>query len=104
VRRSREECRSCRFPSACTSADTSLFRVSIQVHLFVEFLSEFKLLLSFACKIIVRPCDGCSSLKARVVDGVGARVVIDSIDMVSGLEVTVVCIPSKRSAGVGGRW
>ena len=41
---------------------------------------------------------------ARVVDGVGARVVIDSVDMVSGLEVTVVCIPSPWSVGVGGRW
>ena len=41
---------------------------------------------------------------ARVVDGVGARVVIDSVDVVSRLEVTVVCIPSQRSVGVGGRW
>ena len=61
-------------------------------------------MLSFACGIIVRPRDGCSSLKARVMDGVGARVVIDSVDMVSGLEVTVVCIPSPWSVGVGGRW
>ena len=61
-------------------------------------------MLSFACGIIVRPHDGCSSLKARVMDGVGARVVIDSVDVVSGLEVTVVCIPSPRSVGVGGRW
>ena len=38
---------------------------------------------------------------ARVVDRVGARVVIDSIDMVSRLEVTVVCIPSQQF--VGGR-
>ena len=37
-------------------------------------------------------------------DGVGARVVIDSMDVVSGLEVTVVCIPTSRSVGVGGRW
>ena len=37
-------------------------------------------------------------------DGVGARVVIDSVDVVSGLEVTVVCIPSPRSVGVGSRW
>ena len=36
-------------------------------------------------------------------DGVGARVVIDSVD-VSRLEVTVACIPSPRSIGVGGRW
>ena len=35
-------------------------------------------------------------------DGVGARVVIDSVDVVSRLEVTVVCIPSLRSIGVGG--
>ena len=41
---------------------------------------------------------------ARVVDGVGARVVIGSVDVVSRLEVTVVCIPSPRSVGVGGRW
>ena len=41
---------------------------------------------------------------ARVVDGVGARVVIGSVDVVSKLEVTVVCIPSPRSVGVGGRW
>ena len=41
---------------------------------------------------------------ARVMDGVGARVVIDSVDMVSRLEVTIVCIPSKQSIGVGGRW
>ena len=41
---------------------------------------------------------------ARVVDGVGARVVIGSIDVVSRLDVTVVCIPSPRSVGVGGRW
>ena len=41
---------------------------------------------------------------ARVMDGVGARVVIDSIDMVSRLEVTIVCIPSPRSVGVDGRW
>jgi len=41
---------------------------------------------------------------ARVVDGVGARVVINSVDVVSRLEVTVVCIPSQRSVGVGGRW
>ena len=61
-------------------------------------------MLSFACGIIVPPRDGCSSLMPRVVDGVGARVVVDSIDMVSRLEVTVVCIPSQRSVGVGGRW
>ena len=53
-------------------------------------------MLSFACGIIVRPRDECSSLKARVVDRVGARAVIDSIDMVSRLEVTFVCIPSPR--------
>ena len=41
---------------------------------------------------------------ARVMDGVGARVVIDSIDMVSRLEVTVVCIPSPWSVGIGDRW
>ena len=41
---------------------------------------------------------------ARVVDGVGARVVIDSVDVVSRLEVTFVCIPSLQSVGVGGRW
>ena len=41
---------------------------------------------------------------ARVVDGVGARVVIGSVDVVSKLEVTVVCIPSPRSIRVGGRW
>ena len=41
---------------------------------------------------------------ARVVDGVGARVVIGSVDVVSRLEVTVVCIPSPLSVGVGGRW
>ena len=40
---------------------------------------------------------------ARVVDGVRARVVIDSADVVSRLEVTVVCIASPRSVGVGGR-
>ena len=61
-------------------------------------------MLSIFCGIIVRPHDECSSLKARVMDGVGARVVIDSIDVVSGLEVTIVCIPSQRSVGVGGRW
>ena len=33
---------------------------------------------------------------ARVVDGVGARAVIDSVDMVSRIEVTVVCIPSQQ--------
>ena len=37
---------------------------------------------------------------ARVVDRVGSRVVIGSIDVVSRLEVTVVCIPSPRSVGV----
>ena len=41
---------------------------------------------------------------ARVVDGVGARVVIGSVDVVSRLEVFVVCIPSPRSVGVDGRW
>ena len=41
---------------------------------------------------------------ARVVDGVGARVVIDSVDVVSRLEVTFVCISSQWSVGVGGRW
>ena len=41
---------------------------------------------------------------ALVVDGVGARVVIGSVDVVSRLEVTVVCIPCPRSVGVGGRW
>ena len=41
---------------------------------------------------------------ALVVDGVGARVVIGSVDVVSRLEVTVVCIPSPRSVGVDGRW
>ena len=41
---------------------------------------------------------------ARVMDGVGARVVIDSVDVVSRLEVTVVRIASPRSVGVGGRW
>ena len=40
---------------------------------------------------------------AQVVDGVGTRVVIDSVDVVSRLEVTVVCIHSQRSVGVGGR-
>ena len=61
-------------------------------------------MLSFACGIMVRPRDRCSSLRAQVVDGVGTRVVIDSIDVVSGLEVIVVCITSQRSIGVGGRW
>ena len=37
-------------------------------------------------------------------NGVGARVVINSVDMVSGLEVTIVCITSPQSVGVGGRW
>ena len=37
-------------------------------------------------------------------DGVRARVVIDSVDVVSGLEVTVVCIPSPHSVRVGSRW
>ena len=41
---------------------------------------------------------------ARVLDGVGARVVIASVDVVSRLEVTVVCIPSPWSVGVGSRW
>ena len=41
---------------------------------------------------------------ARVVDRVGSRVVIGSIDVVSRLEVTVVCIPSPQSVGVGARW
>ena len=41
---------------------------------------------------------------AQVVDGVGTRVVIDSVDMVSRLEVTVVCIPPQQSIGVGSRW
>ena len=41
---------------------------------------------------------------ARVVDGVGARVVIDNVDVVSGLEVTAVCILSPWSVRVGGRW
>ena len=41
---------------------------------------------------------------ALVVDGVGARVVIGSVDVVSRLEVTIVCIPSPRSTGVGNRW
>ena len=41
---------------------------------------------------------------AQVLDGVGARVVIASVDVVSRLEVTVVCIPFPRSVGVGGRW
>ena len=41
---------------------------------------------------------------AQVLDGVGARVVIASVDMVSRLEVFVVCIASPRSVGVGGRW
>ena len=41
---------------------------------------------------------------ARIVDGVGARVVIGSVDVVSRLVVTVVCIPSPWSVGVGGRW
>ena len=61
-------------------------------------------MLSFACGNIVRPRDGCSSLMARVVDGVGAKVVINSVDVVSRLEVTVVCKSSQRSVGVGGRW
>ena len=58
----------------------------------------------FACGIIVRPRDGCSSLMARVMDGVGARAVVDSVDVVSRLEVTFVCIPSPRSVRVGDRW
>ena len=41
---------------------------------------------------------------ARVVDGVRAKAVIVSIDVVSSLEVTFVCIPSLQSVGVGGRW
>ena len=41
---------------------------------------------------------------AQVVDGVGTRVVIDSVDVVSRLEVTFVCIPSPCSVRVGGRW
>ena len=41
---------------------------------------------------------------ALVVDGVGDRVVIDSVDVLSRLEGTIVCIPSQRSVGVGGRW
>ena len=41
---------------------------------------------------------------ARVVDGVGARVVVDSVDVVSRLDVTAVCIPSPRSVGVASRW
>ena len=41
---------------------------------------------------------------ARVVDGVGARVVFGSVDVVSRLEVTVICIPSPQSVRVGSRW
>jgi hypothetical protein len=32
------------------------------------------------------------------------EVVIDSIDVASRLEVTLVCYPSPRSVGVDGRW
>ena len=41
---------------------------------------------------------------ARVMDRVGARVVIDSLDVVFRLDVTVVSMPSQRSVEVGGRW
>ena len=41
---------------------------------------------------------------ARVVDGVGARAIVASVDVVSRLEVTFVCIPSPWSVRVGGRW
>ena len=41
---------------------------------------------------------------AQVVDGVGARVVIGSVDVVSSQKVTFVCIPSPWSVRVGGRW
>ena len=41
---------------------------------------------------------------ARDMDEVVASVVIDSVDVVSMLEVTFVCIPSPRSVGVGGKW
>ena len=41
---------------------------------------------------------------AQVLDGVGARVVIASVDVVSRMEVTVVCIPSPWSVRIGGRW
>ena len=41
----------------------------------------------FACGIIARPRDGCSSLMARVVDGVGTRVVTDSVDVVFRLRL-----------------
>ena len=61
-------------------------------------------MLSFDCGNIVHPRDGCSSLMARVMDRVGARVVIDSVDIVSRLEVTVVCVPSPWSVGVDNRW
>ena len=67
-----------------------------------EFLSE----LSFCYHLLAGSLfvEKCSSLKARVVDVVEARIVIDSIDVVSRLEVTFVCIPSPRSVGVGGSW
>ena len=54
--------------------------------------------------IIVRSHDGCSSLMAQVLDGVGAKAVIDSVDVVSRLEVTFICIPYPWSVGLGGRW
>ena len=42
---------------------------------------------------------------ARVVDGVGARAVVNCVDVVvSRLEVFIVCMPSQRSVEVGGRW
>ena len=74
------------------------------LHLLVEFLSELSFSYHFTCVIIVRSRDGCSSLMAQVLDGVGARAVIDSVDVVSRLEVTFVCIPSPRCVGVGSRW
>ena len=54
--------------------------------------------------IIVRPRDGCSNLMAQVEDRVRAREVIVSVDVVSRLQVTFVCIPSPRSVKIGGRW
>jgi hypothetical protein len=76
----------------------------MRLHLFDELLSELSFSYHFTCVIIVRSRDGCSSLMAQVLDGVGARAVIYSVDVVSRLEVTFIYIPSPWSVGLGGRW
>jgi hypothetical protein len=78
----------------------------VHVYLWCWVLKKSYLWSLYSCGFIVRPRDGYSSRRALIKTDnpcMHARVVVDSIDVVSRLEAAFVCLV-PYGWGVGSRW